>query len=326
MLEEKDAKVEEESSEESFGEAYIAAKKEVDAETVEESSTPEETAPETEEVEKDEETTTLEGLDDDEDFQEAKKEMETEMGGNDLTYSQTKKFRKTYWQAKERERENLKLQEELDTLREKEQTDNEVLGEATKRGLLDKEPRTKEESPEFDLDKLKSNATPEQREWLDIISKISAADKQTLQTKIDKYEAKFGEIDSNRQAKAIENEEIALRTEIKEKYNLDYDKDVLPEIRNLIPEIAKNIPKDMTLLDVGWTPRLLANQVLAGKHMELAKKKLSKETKQLNDKKKLANVETETEQHVAEPVNDIDSSFEEILSDEMSKEGLAKFE
>lgn len=289
----------------------------------EESSTQEKPA-----EEKDDETSTLEDLDKDEDFQEAKKELETEMGGNELTFNQTKKFRKTYWEAKESQRENLKLQDQLTELQDKKLSDNELLGETVKRGLLEQDapPAKTDEFTKEKFEQIYSKATPEQREWLDTIKNMQTLQNKPLLEQLDKYKEKFGEITTQQQERDIANEETTLREEIKEKYDLDYDKDVIPKVKELIPSLLKNIPSTMTLRDAGWTPKLLANQVIALHGIKLAEKKVVKDTKKLNEVKKKANVETDSVKPVAEPLNDENKEFEDIIKEEFEKAGLAKFQ
>lgn len=317
MLEEKDAPVEQEQS---LEEILVDAEKEVDGEPSEESSTPEE-APQ----EKDEETTTLEGLDDDEDFQAAKKELQEEMGGKDLSFTQTKKFRKTYWQAKENERQLTAKQEELETLQNKQLSDNEILGEGVKRGLFEQDKKPVTEKEKFDYDALYSKATPEQQEWLTIIKNVADQNKQAVETELSQYKEQFGKLEQSRVESNISNEENEVREELKAE-GIDYDKDIYPDIAKIIPGLQAKIRPGMTLSEAGWTPRLLANQVIAGKRVELAKKELARERQELNKDKKKANIETDSVQGVTEPPNDTNASIEEIMKDEMVKEGLAKFE
>jgi len=322
MFEEKDDNAVEEK-ELSLKDQFDKAEEEEKEDASEDSSTQKE---DSQEEEKDDETSTLEKLDDDEDFQEAKKELETEMGGKDLTYNQTKKFRKTYWQAKENERLLQAKQEELETLQNKELSDNEVLGEGVKRGLFEQDKEPVQKKDEFDLDALKAKATPEQREWLDIIEKVSARDKKVLQSKLDDYESRFGDLTDAQQAKEVSSEEVVLRKEAKDTYGLDYDTDIRPEMIKLASEKRKSIPEHVSMLEAGWTPRNLMNQVIAGKSLELSEKKLVKKKKKEKEDKKKANIETDQTQGGLEEGNDDDKTFNQILNEELAKEGLNKFE
>lgn len=328
MVEDANAKVET-SEDLSLQEEFTKAENE-ETGAVEDSSTQEKSAEEESQEEVQEETkpddeSALEELDNDEDFQTAKKELETEMGGKELSFAQTKKFRKTYWQVKENERKNQDLQTQLDELQDKKLSDNELLGETVKRGLLEQEPSpAKTETKKLDLKALREKATPEQREWLDIIEENINQSISPLQDKLKEYETRFGDISTTQRMKDIQAEEEVLRKDVKEKYGLDYDKDIFPEMSKLTKELSKNIPKNMTLLDAGWTPSLLVNQVLVARKVQLAKKTVTKETNKLNAAKKKANIETDTVQGVPGS-NDENKNLREILSEEMDKEGLSKF-
>lgn len=322
MLEEKDATVDV-----TLDEAFAEAEQEENEQSIEESSSQEESSQKEEEVVVvDEEQSKLEDLDNDEEFNEAKKELETEMGGKDLTYAQTQKFRKTYWEAKEGKRQTEELRTQLDELQSKELNDNELLGEAVKRGLLDQDkPQPAEEKSQFNVEELYKKASPEQREWLDIIKNMAAQQTKPMQDKIDEYEQRFGNLNKIQTQGEIQAEEATLRDSIKEKYGLDYDKDIVPEVQKIIPSIASKVPKNMTLLEAGWTPTLLANQVIAQKHMELAKKKVLGDNKKLKETKKKANLETDTSLVQSQSAVG-DEDIIDIMEEEMKREGLTQFE
>lgn len=332
MPEKKDANVDQDLT---LREEIEKAETEVDTETSEESSTqeeteqqetPEEGAEETEETEeKSEEDTALEDLDNDEEFLESKKELETELG-KELTFNQTKRFRKTYWKMREGEREKQRLADQLTELQNKELSDNELLGEAMKRGILDQEKTPPAEKEEFDFDKLYASASNEQRKWLDIFKNVVGNETRDLRNQVKEYEDKFGKIELTQQQKEIAAEEQRVAQEVKEKYDLNYEKDILPEMQVVAQRVAKNLRPGMSLAEAGWTTEMLVNQVLAEKHVEFSKKKLAAETKKLNTVKKKANIETDSVQGVPDAKPDDDKSLRDIYNEEVDNEGLSKFE
>lgn len=291
---------------------------------VEESSTSEEVSQEEEpEVNED---TPLQELDDDTEFQEAKKELETEMGGKTLSFSQTKRFRKLYFDKKERDRQIADMESQLTELRGKKPSDNEILGEAVSRGLLDlddkKETPAKEDK--FNWEELMMKATPEQREWLNIIDNRAKQSVAPVLAELNQYKDQFGELTQSQKRKELDAIQDEVRNEVKTKYNLDWDKDLLPDVQVLAQDMVKTLPKGVTLADVGWNARTLTNQVIARKGLELARKTVTKETRKLNENKKRANIEVESTAITSEPSPDM--SVKDILNEEMQKEGIARFE
>ncbi len=329
-----DAKVEvkepevKEEPELTLQEELTKAEKEVNEETVEDSSTQKETLQKetTEEVvEKTDEESALEKLDEDEDFKAELVELEKDKGGK-ISLGEVKRFKKIYWERGENDRKYQDTLTQLTELQNKKLSDNEVLGEGVKRGLFEQEPRpAKEEKPKIDVKELYAKATPEQKEWMDYIQETNKLANAPLQEKLEEYEKRFGNISDTQKLKDIVTEENGLRKDIKEKYGLDYDKDILPEMRNLIPELTKDLKKGLTLGDAGWTATKLANQVIVIKGFQLAKKTVVKEVKELNKTKKLANIETDTAGNVT-PSKDEKKSLREIFNEETEKASLLKFE
>ena len=120
-------------------------------------------------------------------------------------------------------------------------TDNEVLGEATKRGLLDVTKETEEkkepEKEKFDLEALMEKMTPEQREWVKLIKQINQQELKEVKEELAKYQEKFGDMDTREKAKELGAIETKAKEMVEKEYKLDWEKDVLPEMKKIIPEI-----------------------------------------------------------------------------------------
>jgi len=280
----------------------------------------------------------LQALDEDKDFQEAKEALEKEMGGKDLSYAQTKRFRKIYYDAQEGKRTNADLRRELDDLKGKTPTDADIYTEAVKRGLIKpgERPAAEEKKPaeeKFDPDKFLESVPEDEREqarkWLNTFSMI-AKDISKMETKevreeLEKYKTRFGELSNKEEKRELDNYVQEATTLAKDKYGIDWHKEIMPEIVKIAKEKERLLPEGVNLIDVGFDPLTLTKLVISEKGYELAKKTVKKETKKQIKERKEANIETDPGEP-STPGNDVGKSFEEIYKEERKREGLERFE
>ena len=162
--------------------------------------------------------------------------------------------------------------------------------------------------------------------WISVFRNLAKQENTELREEVAKYQGMFKEMSASfkeGEANALEEE---ARTMVKEKYNLDWNKDVLPEVKKLMARLDKTLPKGISFVDAGWNAMTLTRQVLAEKDVELAKKVVKKETTELNKKKKNAQVETDTTADAGGGASDDTKSLEEIWAEEEKKAGLSRFE
>lgn len=272
-----------------------------------------------------EETNKLQELDNDTEFQEAQKELEKETGKK-LSFGQTKRFRQVYWAKKESDRLLSEKEKELAELRNKELSDDEIIAEIKKRNLVHGDtPETPEVSDEFDFNKIMMDATPEQREWLNIIDKISESKIRIIENKLKRYEDKFGSIETSEKVKELAKDEADAKKYVTDK-GLNWETDVMPETIKLAKELQKSLPQGVSLADAGWTPTKLSKLVISDKAFELGKKSVAKKTEELNQSKRKANVETDTVSVEESSKLGKDASLRDILKEEAERAGVFRFD
>lgn len=304
-------------------------KPDVEGETAEDgdSSTPEVgTETPQQDEDKSSEDAALQDLDQDEDFKKTTKEFQKELGSQP-TLGQLKAWKKTYWRAKEAEREKESLSKRIAELEAKELEDDEVLELARKRGLVPEEqatpPAQQGKGQEFDWDNVYLNATPEQRAWLDIIDKRAEQKISAIEKELGQYRTRFGALDERQTLDAMSKMENDARSFVKEKYKLDYDKDIVPEIQKKIKELRQTVRRDVSLAEAGYNPLTLTKLVLAEKGAELARIQVLEQEKKKKASLKNANLEVESETITSE--SDTKKDLEELWKEESRKAGITSF-
>jgi len=295
-------------------------------ETQEESSEPqEEVSQETPPEEKGAE----DDLDKDEEFQKEAKEIEKEMGKN-LSFNQLKRFRSIYKRLKDAER-NLQSKKGIDEL------DEDELAEALKQRGIELQQATpppadvtvkesKTEQGEFDEKKYQDlylNASPEQRQWLDLIRNVAKMENSSIKQELAQYRNRFGELTMSQVESKLSKLEEEARKMTSDKYKLDWEKDILPDVKKLAQSLVRQLPKGVSLADVGWNALTLTKQVIADKGYEVAKVQAQKDTQKEKQKLKQANLEMGGQELTSESNPNMDAS--EMLREEMQKAGMTSF-
>lgn len=301
-------------ADETLREAIEESAKEVD-EQIATPETPAESS--TEEVSQEDKE--LQDLDNDAEFKEALDEQTKEMGVENLSFGQTKRFRTLYRQKKDLEREREELQSQIDSKPEVEPVVE--IAEERLRELADKKgyQLTKEEKKEAVklqemLDKVQK---PEDREWL---KNYASAVKQDLTKEIsEKYDVplnQMAQVVREYQLDMSERKARSLIKDINAKHGtaIDFDKDVDPELTKMI-KADKNITPYNTDLSQ------LTQRYLAEKGIELGKKLSAREQQKMNEEKKKAAMETSGTTS-APKVDDSNASVTDIMKDEMKREGI----
>lgn len=304
-----------------LGEIAEQAEKEVDAdiskETKEKDEAQEETSAPSEELSQEDKE--LQGLDEDTDFQEAKKELEKEMGDKELSFAQTKRFRTVYRKWKDAEREKEDLQSQIESSEPEEPTETELEQFAEKKGY--KLTKAEQEKVSDLKDILDNVQKPEDRKWLENYAR-GIEDRA-----YNRFEKEHGE--ALKEYRSVVNEYNLDKSEqrarnlinsVNEKHGtkIDFDKDVDPELVKMIRNSKGQLNANTTDLYE------LTKEYLASNGVELGKKLSVKEQQELNDKKKKA--ATESSGTTSTPkVDDSKATVSEIFADELKKEGISSF-
>lgn len=276
--------------------------------------TGEETTPAPEVSQETPEDKELAELDKDTEFAKEKVELEKEQG-RPLSFSQTKRFRTLYRNWREAQRKQEEMQSQLDELSTQapEMTEQDLMEYAQQKGykLTRQEkaegavnmPRLQEFLNSFQED------TPGQRKFLENFA--NAILKERDETFAKNYEPKLKKMETFMTRQEIKDSEDQAKKFIEKlnkdkKIAIDYDKDIDPEIANIIHNARGTInPQNADFLQMTY-------QVLATKGIDLGRQLSVKEQQQLNEAKKKANAETQGA--MAPPSKDYNSmSIKEIM-------------
>jgi len=265
-------------------------------EAKEEPSSPqEEASPKEEETQEDKD---LKGLDNDDEFKEAIKEVEDEQK-RPLSFGQTQRFRKLYWEAKEGKRTGTEKETRISELEEE--------LESMKRNVVPEEPQ------------VKADATKQLTTIQDLVDKAqNPQDRDAKEHGEFMTEMKEFMAITNHKQKEIEARELIDGMNEKHGLTIDFKNDINPKIVKLLrsdPNLNRN-NTDMLKL---------TKEILSQEGVELGKKLSMKEQRKLNETKKQAAVETSTPTG-GPKVDDSKSSPADILKDEMLKQGVGSFQ
>ena len=268
-----------------------------------------EPSPEKEVTQKDE-------LADDKEYQEVKKGIDDDINNQKTIHP---RFREVYKQYKDSERKGAELQKQLDDLAQKEPepyspSDDELANLASTRGFkLDKVQQAQEKIDAFQamMDKV---ANPQDRDWLNnygnaLMTKFSEAQGERTK-KVDEALNYFTNVALDYRHGQSEDKARKLITDINKKHslNINYDTDVDPVINKQIQELKTQKKLDMYDTDV---IHRLAHDWLAKNGIGFGKRLSEKEQRELNEKKKQANIEGEGTT-AAPKVNFDKMTFQEI--------------
>jgi hypothetical protein len=240
-----------------------------------------------------------------------------------MGFSQTKRFKQMYFEAQEGKRTKTRVSEleaELDAVRNADpDLDESKLAEiAQAKGYQ----LTKAEKKEVEKavatgeleELLKDVQNPQEKQfWLDYASRIEARITKNFEKKYGERDKALGDLYMENRIQKSEDAAKKFVDGINKTNGtkLDYAKDIEPEIAKII-----QANKSITLENVNLLA--LAKEVLATKGVELGKKLSSEETKKLNEEKKRANTETDTQTSL-QPGSDEGKSLKDIMKEEMSR-------
>lgn len=289
---------------EEAGKQVDAESQETEPEVKEESSTSEETSPEEKELEADEEYSNL------------KKGIDDDIGSQKNIHP---RFREIYKKLKDSQRNSEELQKQLDESSTKPEVPEISEGDLLKYAKDQGYQLTKAEEKEVKdslQDMLNGVGKPEDRQWL---TKFANAIKKEA---TGKHEEEMSEVRRFMTQAKLKNSEADARELIKsvnEKHGLkmDFAKDVDPELQKML---KANPNLNHTNTDIYQ----LTKEFLAVKGIELGKQLSEKAQRELNEKKKSANTETQGVTSTTK-VDDSKSTFADIMQDVAKKEGASHF-
>lgn len=231
-------------------------------------------------------------LDNDEGFKTATKELEKEMGGK-ISFGQSKRFREVYGKYRETERKLKELEEAKNAVVEEEENveldDNTLAQLAQERGFTLTRAEKKEVAQiQDDLESLvKMAQSPQEQEWLNKYSQ--AIEKRVVENVGKNLSPILGQVSEMLLERRLDTSEKQARKYIesinkKNGLTIDYDKDIDPELVKMIASNKKLTPQNCDLLT-------LTKEYLASEGISMGKKLSERSMKELNDKKKAANME-----------------------------------
>ena len=217
------------------------------------------------------------------------------------------------------ELEEFKRQSSIESI-----SDEDLYSLAQKRGLSvnqEQQPANKAEQKGtddlFDL----SNATPEQRQLHEYVMKVAQEAIKPYEQKLKQYEDEFSQSKQQQYLSKVKANEQQAAKWVKDTFNVDYQKQVLPELKLMFKEKIDQNPQ----WGVGLMPMDLVKLWAGEKGLDISKRIGIAEQQRLNEEKRKKQVEAEQGMPTGK---EIDYSKMNSISDVVRtayKEGRAKF-